>query len=160
MPLGERQQWEQDALEKDRDKPRYPNYYPYQLPSHALPHPPASASTDPPQIPVGYTPASPSPFSQTGFDSMDWEGHDRDRTLGCDERERGIELEHERELERELERERNRREAKRLKRRLRKQLARLKDVITRDVLLTKSLHSLGEYIYHDHHDKTDLTSDY
>ena len=47
----------------------------------------------------------------------------------------------------ELERERERqREAKRLRRRLRKQLALLKDVITRDVLLTKNLHSLCEYL--------------
>ena len=60
------------------------------------------------------------------------------------ERERR-ELERERqEHQREREREH---EAKRLRCCLRKQLALLKDVITRDVLLTKNLHSLCEYLW-------------
>jgi hypothetical protein len=58
---------------------------------------------------------------------------------------RGEEWGREREREREWERERER-EAKQLRRRLRKQLTLLKDVITRDVLLTKNLHSLREYL--------------
>ena len=49
------------------------------------------------------------------------------------------------EHERQQEVERQRREAKRLRRRLRKQLTLLKDVITRDVFLTKNLHSLRKY---------------
>ena len=63
------------------------------------------------------------------------------------EREREREQEQEREQERERERDWEReRKAKRLRRRLRKQLALLKDVITRDILLTKNLHSLCEYL--------------
>ena len=54
----------------------------------------------------------------------------------------GLEWERQ-EQERERERER---EAKWLRCRLRKQLALLKDVITRDVLLMKNLHSLREYL--------------
>jgi len=52
----------------------------------------------------------------------------------------------ERERERERELNRQRLEAEQLRRRLRKQLTLLKDVITRDVLLTKNLHSLCEYL--------------
>ena len=58
------------------------------------------------------------------------------------------ELKLEQEVEREQaeqELERQRREAKKLRRRLRKQLTLLKDVITRDVLLTKNSHSLRKY---------------
>jgi hypothetical protein len=50
------------------------------------------------------------------------------------------------ERKRRQEHERQRREANQLRRRLRKQLTLLKDVITRDVLLTKNLHSLREYL--------------
>ena len=60
-----------------------------------------------------------------------------------EQRDREREREQEREREREWERERK---AKRLRRRLRKQLALSKDMITRDILLTKNLHSLCEYL--------------
>lgn len=51
-----------------------------------------------------------------------------------------------RERERQRQRELKRLEAEQLRRRLRKQLTRLKDVITRDVHLTKNLHSLCKYL--------------
>ena len=60
--------------------------------------------------------------------------------------ERQQELEREQERQRQEELERQRREAKQLRRRLRKQLTLLKDVITRDVLLMKNLHSLCKYL--------------
>jgi hypothetical protein len=72
---------------------------------------------------------------------------------------RGDELERERRRQRELERERDlelrQREAKRLIRRLRKQLALLKNVITRDILLTKNLHSLCEHLRFNLGDRSD-----
>ena len=71
---------------------------------------------------------------------------ERERTEREEREEREWELEREqREWKRERVQERER-EAKRLRRRLRKQLALLKDVITRDILLTKNLHSLCEYL--------------
>jgi hypothetical protein len=70
------------------------------------------------------------------------EREQREREREQRERER----EREQERERERARERARELAKQLRRRLRKQLTLLKDVITRDILLTKNLHSLREYL--------------